>query len=61
MPRIKLASRLSTGAGLFDRTCNSEKDRWSYSTFAENWRDERVCSIVLSKEGKKIESEVRPE
>lgn len=43
MPRIKLASRVSTGAGRFDRTCNSGKDRWSYGTFAGNWRDGRVC------------------
>ena len=43
MPRIKLASRVSTGAGRFDRTCNSGEDRWSYGTFAGNWRDGRVC------------------
>ena len=53
MSRIKLGSRASTEAWRFDRTCNNEKDRWSYSIFGENWGDGRVCGIVLSKEGEK--------
>ena len=50
MSRIKLGSRVSTEAWCFDRTCNNEKDHWPYSIFGENWREGRVCGIVLSKE-----------
>ena len=53
MSRIKADFIVSTEAWQFDQPSSNEKDRWSYFTFGEKWRDARVYGKVKGKSGDK--------
>ena len=53
MSRIKIDSIVSTEAWQFDDHSSNEKDRWSFYTFGEKWKDARVYGKVKGRSGEK--------